>query len=194
MKRRKLNRRASSRFPSKWSGRTGTVATRTKRSLRLELLENRITPAPVTLQGIPDWIEEGPGPIAVSGNPVQEAGNINAIAVNPSKPNVVFVATANGGIWRSLNATNSPSDGINNDNDGNSDEATEIPTWTPLTDQQQNLSMSEVAFDPNDASGNTWYAGFGRVSNGFGDGISNQGGLLRTTDNGNTWKLVDTTQ
>src|SRR5262249_4490050 len=97
-----------------------------------------------------------------------QAGAIEAVAVDPSNANRVFVATVNGGVWRTGNAT-----------DAN-------PTWTPLTDQFPSLSMGAIAFDPNDPSHNTLLAGTGRFSNGRGDG-EQQIGLLETTDGGNTW-------
>jgi hypothetical protein len=46
--------------------------------------------------------------------------------------------------------------------------------------------MGAIAFDPNDATHNTLWAGTGRFSNGRGDG-EQQIGLLKTTEGGNTW-------
>src|SRR4051812_31759737 len=84
----------------------------------VDSLEQR-TMLAASVIGIPDWVEQGPGPIldgqvaGMPGNPV--AGAINAIAVhpNPTNLNVVYVATVNGGVWKTTNAT-----------------ALE-PTWTP---------------------------------------------------------------
>src|SRR6185369_13452386 len=115
-----------------------------RRALALEPLEDRSLLS-VTLEGVPDWIEQGPGPITVGGQVGEQVGAINDVAVNPSDSNIVFVATANGGVWRSLTATYSTSDGVDNDGDTVVVEADERPTWEPLTDQQQILSMSTVA-------------------------------------------------
>src|SRR5437868_4047878 len=82
--------------------------------LLLEPLEDRTLPS-ATLSGVANWVEQGPGPInggQVEGisplklafqNPV--AGAVQAIAVDPSDANRVFVGTVNGGIWRTTNAT-----------------------------------------------------------------------------------------
>ena len=62
------------------------------------------------------------------------------------------------------------------------------PTWTPLTDHLQSLSigLDALALDPLDATGQTVIAGTGRFS-----GYANRGddlvGLYYTTDGGATW-------
>src|SRR5438552_19105686 len=91
------------------------------RRLLLEKLEER-TLLSITTQGLPDWIEQGPGP-NINGqvenvspnNPV--AGAVNAIAPDPTNGNTVYAATVNGGIWRTNNATAAS------------------PSWFPLTDR-----------------------------------------------------------
>src|SRR2546430_255196 len=78
--------------------------------LLLEALEER-TLLSVTLQGIPNWAEQGPGPM-FNGNNVEgipnrpQAGAINQIAVDPANADRIFVATSDGGIWRTTNGTN----------------------------------------------------------------------------------------
>jgi hypothetical protein len=58
----------------------------------------------------PRWVEEGPGPIlnspltAVPGNN-PAPGAINAIAASPTNPDLVYVGTVNGGVWKTTNAT-----------------------------------------------------------------------------------------
>src|SRR5207249_4728270 len=62
-------------------------------------------------------------------------------------------------------------------------------SWTPLTDQLASLAIGAVAYDPADASGNTFYAGTGLWSNSFDSGDSAVG-LYRTTDAGASWTLL----
>jgi len=55
------------------------------------------------------WVSEGPSP-GINGQETvppnnQINGAIQAIAVNPTNPNIMYVATVNGGIWKTTNAT-----------------------------------------------------------------------------------------
>ncbi|HET9768407.1 MAG TPA: hypothetical protein VFS60_16265, partial [Thermoanaerobaculia bacterium] len=83
------------------------------------------------------WTEIGPNPIPngqTSGYPgVTHAvsGRTISIAVHPTDPNKVYVGTAQGGLYRSL--------------DGGA-------TWTPLTDGILSLAIGAVAIDPSDTT------------------------------------------
>jgi hypothetical protein len=104
---------------------------------RLETLEDR-TLLSIQLSGIPDYQQEGPGPITGGSASVQHdeaAGAINAIAINTT---VAYAATTNGGIWKTTNL---------NVLDGSSQGQVQ---WTPLTDQNASLSIDSIAFLPGD--------------------------------------------
>lgn len=117
------------------------------RRLTLELLESRVMPA----LGTPAWLAQGPAPIVnpndTFGSP--NDGAVNGIAADPANANNMFIATVNGGVWKTTNATSA------------------APTWTPLTDQAASLATSDVTYaftaagqiDPN-----TLYASTGAVS------------------------------
>jgi photosystem II stability/assembly factor-like uncharacterized protein len=102
------------------------------------------------------WAPIGPSPIA--GNR-QDNGLVSAIAVNPNDPNVIYIGTAGGGVWRSRDC------GQN---------------WRPLFDRQIALGIGEpggVAIDPNDTD--TIYVGTsGRVTR------QAPAGLYKSTDGG----------
>lgn len=117
------------------------------RGLRVEQLEDRLAPA-IIQDGIPNWLEAGPGPIinGVPGIPPDgpATGAVDAISPHPTDPNVLFVAGVNGGVWRTFNAL-----------DPN-------PTWTPLTDQMPSLSVASMDINPNNP--NQLLVGLGAVS------------------------------
>ena len=66
------------------------------------------------------WAPIGPSPMKENGN--QDNGLVTAIAVNPNNTNVIYLGTAQGGVWRSDDAGN---------------------TWTPLFDRQLSLGIGE---------------------------------------------------
>jgi photosystem II stability/assembly factor-like uncharacterized protein len=95
----------------------------------------------------PAWAEIGPAPIRVestSGPPLTESGRVTAIAVHPADADIVFVGTAGGGVFRSL--------------DGGEH-------WTPLMDDAASLSIGALAIAPTRP--NIVYVGTGEAN--FGD-------------------------
>ena len=133
-------------------------------------------PVPAVIGG--PWGVQGPGPSqngqieGIPGRPV--TGAINALAAHPTDPAILYLGAVNGGVWRTTNATAAS------------------PTWTPLMDTQVSMSIGRDAlqFDPTDATRNTLVAGSGRSSS-----ISSLGGdrigMLRTTDGGNSWAVLN---
>src|SRR5262249_24045771 len=157
-------------------GRPAPKARRRSRALVLEPLEDRTLPS-ISLTGVPNWVEQGPGPITggqdegiggglqhpLGPNPVARGGN--AHAADPGNADRVFVGTVNGGVWRTTNATSAS------------------PPWQPLTDTFPSLSIETLALSPVNA--NTLFAGIGRTSNQSRNGLGDGGpltGLLRSTD------------
>lgn len=77
------------------------------------------------------WTEIGPNPIPngqTSGTTTPVSGRTLAIAVHPTDPNIVYVGTAQGGLYRTT--------------DGGT-------TWTPLLDSAQSLAVNTVAIVPS---------------------------------------------
>ena len=140
-----------------------------------EALESRILLS-VDLIGVPDWVEQGPGPMQSAQVNVPPAdfatGAVESIAVNPNNTAQIYVGTVNGGVWRTDNA-----DPANPD----------ATVWTPLTDLQASLAMGDIAFCPLDATGDTLFAGTGSFSS-LGQSGGPPIGILRTTDGGATWE------
>jgi photosystem II stability/assembly factor-like uncharacterized protein len=131
-------------------------------SLFLEPLEDR------TL--LTAWTALGPAPLTGS---VQAghtlSGRISGIAADPGNANIVYVATAGGGVWKTTNAQD-----VN-------------PKWTPLTDNIPGITDSMGAIAIASSNTNILYAGTGESTNAqyrnYGDGI------LVSTDGGSSWTL-----
>jgi hypothetical protein len=99
-------------------------------------------------------------------------GAIHTVLAHPTNADILYAGTVNGGVWKTTNATASS------------------PNWTPLTDTMPSQSISALAFDLGDATSNTIYAGVGRQSS-FAQLGNNRIGLMRSTDGGQTWQVVD---
>ncbi len=121
------------------------------------------------------WINQGPfGSVGgqVEGIATQPVvGAIHAVIAHPTNPDIAYVGSVNGGVWRSSNATAAN------------------PTWTTNTDTQSSLSIGALAFDQADPTFQTVWAGNGRFSS-YGRIGGARAGLLLTTDGGNSWSRV----
>ena len=86
---------------------------------------------------IPVWSPIGPAPIpngqvAGGATNIPVSGRVTAIAVDPANANLVYVGTAQGGVYRTSNA------------------GVATPTWTPLMDNAASLAVGALALDPAD--------------------------------------------
>jgi hypothetical protein len=107
--------------------------------LRLEQLEDRTVPTNnIPLHPV-NWTPLGPVAINPGGNQQQPwSGPIASVASSPAAPNVWYVATVGGGVWKSVDSGT---------------------TWTPLTDflaeqlglPQASLSFGMIAVAPTNA-------------------------------------------
>lgn len=122
------------------------------------------------------WIPQGPGPNTEGQTEGIEDGEVtgavHTVAAHPKAAGTLYIGAVNGGVWVSHNTTS------------------QNPKWTRLTDDQMSNSIGALEFDPTDVSHKTLVAGFGRFSS-----FASQGGarlgLLRTTDGGTTWTLLN---
>jgi hypothetical protein len=163
---RRLFSRRSERKPSPLMG-TPSRSRTIKRRLVLESLEARLVLSTSLPLSTSVWTALGPAPIQ-SGtsavvNPV--SGRINGVAADPNDPNVIYVASAGGGVWKTFNGGTS---------------------WNPLTDTQSTLFTGAIAVAPSNS--NVIYAGTGEANNGptsfYGRGI------LKSTNAGGAWTLL----
>lgn len=131
---------------------------------------------PAMRGGTPVWVHLGPAPAhngqveGIANRPV--TGAVNAVVAHPTNPDILYVAAVNGGIWRTTNATAAS------------------PNWTRLTDGESSNSMRALATDPTVPNLQTLVAGSGRNSSLSSIGGA-QIGMLRSTDGGTTWTVLD---
>jgi photosystem II stability/assembly factor-like uncharacterized protein len=113
------------------------------------------------------WTAVGPAPIAATGYAGGQpfSGKINAVAADPTNPNVIYIGASLGGVWKTTDGGN---------------------TWTPLTDNQASLSVGALALAPSNT--NIIYAGTGDTT--YSGNAYYGRGVLKSTDGGATWTLL----
>jgi Bacterial Ig-like domain (group 3) len=109
----------------------------------LRLVPQGLNPFSSLLPAIttPNWTALGPDPIPngqTTGLEVPVSGRVTAIVVSPASTQTLYVGTAQGGVYRSL--------------DGGA-------TWTALLDSAQSLAIGALALDPQNAD--TLFVGTG---------------------------------
>src|SRR5689334_13538028 len=120
--------------------------------------------APVS--GVSNWVQLGPTAIpkgqTYSATRVLVTGRVTAIVVDPTNSNIIYIGTAQGGVWKTTDG------GL---------------TWAARTDNEVSLAIGALAMDQ--ANHLILYAGTGE-GNFSGDSYYGNG-VLRSIDGGNTW-------
>ncbi len=112
------------------------------------------------------WSPLGPQPIVDEfwSGPDEASGRVVSIAPHPQSENIVYIASASGGVWKTVD---------------------QGENWIPLTDELSILNHGVVAVDPNNPT--TVYAGTGEYTTG-----SSGDGIFRSLDEGATWERAAT--
>lgn len=112
------------------------------------------------------------GPVASAGG-YAGIGRINCISFHPSDNNTYWVGSPSGGLWKTTD------NGV---------------TWTPLTDYNDVLGVSDIAIPSDYATSNTIYIATGdrdggsvHTLGGGHRGDNNTIGFLKSTNGGSTW-------
>ncbi len=98
------------------------------------------------------------------------AGRTNVMAVDPVTPNVAYLGSDGGGVWKTTNC------------------CTATTSWTPVTDDPllTTIAIGDITIDPNDH--NVVYAGTGDLR--FGSFSFGSAGVLKSTDQGASWTVI----
>ena len=107
------------------------------------------------------WTERGPNNIG---------GRTRALLWDPNTNNKVWAGGVTGGLWYNTDITSSST------------------SWTKVNDFWDNISVTAIAYDPND--NDTMYVGTGE---GWGTASSIGGGIWKSTDGGSSWSLLSST-
>jgi len=100
--------------------------------------------------------------------PSNIGGRIRAILPHPTNPDILWIGSVSGGIWKSTNGGNS---------------------WTVIDDFLPSLAITDIKFDPSTT--NIMYASTGE---GFANNDALPGaGIFKSTDGGTTWNQLPST-
>jgi photosystem II stability/assembly factor-like uncharacterized protein len=116
--------------------------------------------------GPANWTLIGPTTVPLGGGGM---GRLDVIRFQPGNPNILWVGSASGGLWKSVNGGN---------------------TWMNWnTDQLPSMGIADIAIDPHQT--NTMYLatgdGYGYEAGGYFWGGTYTAGILKSTDGGLTW-------
>jgi hypothetical protein len=147
----------------------GTRWSRSWRRLRLVELEDRTVPSNSIPLNATGWTALGPAPInhgQTNGN-LAVSGRIDGVAGDPTNADILYVASAGGGVWKTTDATAAN------------------PSWTPVTETQPTQITTGIAVAPSNPS--VVY-----VATGDGDGTVGYfgRGILKSIDGGSSWTLL----
>ncbi|MCU1279352.1 MAG: hypothetical protein JWM53_2898 [bacterium] len=116
------------------------------------------------------WVNLGPTDARIQTNGGVyngiDSGRAAAIRVDPRDKDVVYVATASGGVWKTYNFTAAQ------------------PSWSPMTDTIGGLAVGAFELDPNNPD--TLYLGIGDAL----DTSIAGGAVYKSTDGGATWTML----
>jgi photosystem II stability/assembly factor-like uncharacterized protein len=129
-----------------------------------------VPPPPVApVSGANNWVQLGPTAIpngqTYGGVRVLVTGRVTNIAIDPTNHQVIYIGTAQGGVWKTT--------------DGGTH-------WQPCSDNEASLAIGALAIDPTNSQ--IIYAGTGE-GNFSGDSYYGAG-VLRSTNGGTSWTLL----
>src|SRR5947199_4462261 len=134
---------------------------------------SNISEGPVQAARVPGnaWVNLGPSSANFEKNGVTynkvDSGRPRTILVHPTNPDVLYLATSGGGVWKTFDATSAI-------------DATNGPHWMPITETLGSLSIGAMAMSPGNPDS---------LLLGLGDPFDVQvPGFFHSDDGGATWQ------
>lgn len=164
------NARARLEVARETRGKDLSIASRIldQANLQRQLYSN-LLPGAGPVAGVPTWISIGPTKTNHIQNGISlnasDSGRLRTILPHPTNPDIAYVLTCCGGLWKTNNFTQNK------------------PTWVPKTDSVSTTSGGAAAFGHNP---DTIYLGLGDPFEG--NGLTG-GVMLKSTDGGDHWSL-----
>jgi autotransporter-associated beta strand protein len=128
-----------------------------------------IAPANLPVPAPQNWFPVGPAPVAsattLGTNKAAVSGRVTGVAVDPTDPQTIYVSTAGGGAWQTVNG------GV---------------SWLPLFDNTAAMFTGAVAVAPSNHQ--IVYLGTGEADNSTESFAGT--GVYESTDGGHTWSLL----
>jgi hypothetical protein len=121
------------------------------------------------------FIALGPAPEQTDGcyscyNYGHVSGRVNDIAIDPVTPNVAYLASVGGGIWKTTNC------------------CITTTTWVPTFDNPVVSTLAVDSIDVDPSNHNTVYVGTGDLN--FGSFSMGSAGVLKSTNAGSSWAVL----
>jgi photosystem II stability/assembly factor-like uncharacterized protein len=130
------------------------------------MLESADDAGVAPVPGTSNWVQMGPTAIpkgqTYSSARVFVTGRVTAIVIDPTDHDIIYVGTAQGGVWKTVNGG---------------------AHWRPTTDNEISLAIGALAMDPSNHL--VLYAGTGEGNFSLDSYYGN--GVLKTSDGGNSW-------
>ena len=145
------------------------------RAAESEALKYGLRPGPLQAARVPGkaWINLGPtsANYEINGGPYYkiDSGRARGILVDPRDPNIVYLATAEGGVWKTYDALTPITD-------------TTGPHWQPITEMIGTLSIGALVMNPQNPDS---------LLLGLGDPFDvHTPGFVHSDDAGATWSAI----
>jgi hypothetical protein len=142
------------------------VAASESAKIQRQLRARQLGLAPAAPFAATEWVSLGPTNAPKQYNFFEvasvDSGRVSDIVLHPLNPDIVYVSTSGGGVWKTFNFLSATG-----------------ATWSPISDTLPNLAVGALALDSQRPD--TLYLGAGDFIDGSGNTV------FKTTDGGSTW-------